>query len=186
MATSDISNQLGSLLGELGNLVKAKLSEQANPKPQAGPDTDAVDAAIVAALSLAEQNAKELENHLLAVSAGKLSVSAGAVHQSIERLLAKGYLTSRLEVDRQVYGLSAEGKLFASEFKKAVADEPAEDSQEPAGSAGSQLDFYREASKLAPVMLDLAQTGSAAQRAEAGKLLQQLRHELHTILANKP
>lgn len=186
MATSDISNQLGSLLGELGNLVKAKLSEQGASKPGNALDTDAVDAAVVTALSLADQNAKEIENHLTAISAGKLSVTAGDVHQSLERLQAKGYVASRLEADRQVYGLTEDGKLFAAEFKKAVAEDAATDAAGGADEgSNSPLDFYREASKLVPVMLDLAQTGNSAQRASAGKLLQNLRHELHNILANR-
>jgi len=184
MAASDISNQLGSLLSEVGNLVRAKLSEQSAGKPQTGVDTDAVDAAVVTALSLSDQNAKELESHLLAISAGKLQVTAGAIHQSLERLTAKHYVASRLESDRQVYALTSEGRLFASEFKTAVADEVGAEGASESGGSGSPLDFYREASKIVPVMLDLAQTGSAAQRAAAGKLLQELRHELHKILAN--
>ena len=183
MAASEITNQLGSLFGEVGNLLKAKLSEQSATKAEQGLDTDAADAAILTALELSTQNARQLETLLIAISAGKLPVTAGDVHQSLERLAAKLFVESKLEDDRLVYGLTDAGHTYASEFKAALTDNEKATRDSSQGESGSALDFYREAAKLGPVMLDLAQTGTASQRADASQLLQDLRYQLHKIMA---
>jgi hypothetical protein len=43
--------------------------------------------------------------------------------------------------------------------------------------------FLTAASKLPPVMLDIAQTGSKEQQIKAAAILDKARHDLHVVLA---
>ena len=45
--------------------------------------------------------------------------------------------------------------------------------------------FLSSASKLPPVMLDIAQTGTREQQARAAEILDKARHDLHKVLAEK-
>jgi DNA-binding PadR family transcriptional regulator len=96
-------------------------------------------------------------------------------------------VSAETKKDRKVYSLTKAGQTKLGEETKKMAGEPAGNAA-TSGMSSSWLSFdpsfLSTASKLGPVLLDLAQTGTKAQQEKATKVLEETRHQLHKILAD--
>ena len=95
--------------------------------------------------------------------------------------------------DRKVFEITKTGKDALASARgdmKENATETGETSDKSASessakSTGWDSVFIVAASKLGPVLLDVAQTGSRDQQKRATEILAETRHQLHQILAEK-
>jgi DNA-binding PadR family transcriptional regulator len=182
------------LASDLIGLVKDRTKDVASST--AKPDDNRVQAAVLSAISETPKNASEIKRLISLASAGAWNPSSGEIQKALTTLESDKSLTAKLEGDRKVFSITKAGK---AKLKSAAAEttEANTDESKPKMKLSGFPDladltgincspeFLRAASKLAPAMIDLAKTGSKTQQAAAAALLDETRHKLHVILAEK-
>jgi DNA-binding PadR family transcriptional regulator len=192
MSNSSKNVDLRELAGDLIGLIKdrAKDAASAVTKPQAS----MVQNAVLSAISEEPKNAAEITRALALASAGAWAVTAGEIQLTLGALVEEKLASAKLDGDRKVYSITKAGKAR-------LKDAPAAGEQDAAAEATRKFnsfadvakmtginltsDFKKAAKTLAPVMLDMAKTGTKTQQAAAAKLLDETRDKLHSILAEK-
>jgi DNA-binding PadR family transcriptional regulator len=96
-------------------------------------------------------------------------------------------VSAKTDGDRKVYSITKAGKAA---LKDAAANPVTETTSARASGPNINLlncdaTFLKSATKLGPVMLDVAQTGTREQQQAAAAVLDEMRHKLHGILAGK-
>jgi DNA-binding PadR family transcriptional regulator len=179
---------LRAVVGELKDFVTSRNwdSKVFTPAPSAAQ----VELAILSALVSGPKNAQQLIHAVSVASAGSLTVTQGQVHSALSSLEADARIATATEEDRKVYSVTQAGleALEAANQNSSEADANAETpSQSKPQGAPSWLkfdpEFLKAASKLAPAVSDIAQTGTRAQQEKATQILKDARHQLHKILA---
>lgn len=187
MNSTSSSFDLRQVVGELKEFVKSRGADFQN-RPVA-PTSDQLELAILASLSGGAKNAQQLINALSVASAGAFTATSAQVHPLLAGLEANGLINAEAKDDRKVYSITEQGRATIDQAATADAEQPDVDShaaQKPKGAPswlGFDPNFLKAASKLAPVISDLAQTGTRHQQELATKVLQDARHQLHKILA---
>lgn len=183
---------LRELAGDLIGLIKdrAKDAAAAVTKPQ----ESMVQNAVLSAISEQPKNAAEITRTLALASAGAWAVTAGEIQVTLGTLVEEKLAAAKVDGDRKVYSITKAGKARLKDAPAAgEQDATAEATRkfnsfsDVAKMTGINLtsDFKKAAKNLAPVMLDMAKTGTKAQQAAAAKLLDETRDKLHSILAEK-
>ena len=187
VSTSSKSFDLRELVGDLVTLVKDRASEAGQARGSAQPSAEQTELAILATLSDGSKNASEIVSALALASAGAWAPTTGKVHPALAKLTEEKKVLAKTEGDRKVYTITKTGKSAV----KYGAAQPAPEvgATRPAGSTRSSItcdtSFLKSASKLGPVMLDVAQTGTREQQQAAAAVLDEMRNKLHVILAEK-
>ncbi len=185
MSNTSKNFDLRELAGDLIGLVKDRAKDVASSAVK--PDETRIQTAILSTIAEDSKNAAEITRAIALASAGTWSPSSGDIQKALTKLEAEKLISAKLDSDRKVYSATKLGKANL----KAATDQPeAEGSTEPTSKLTGSLmackpEFLRAASKLAPVMLDVAQTGSQSQQVTAAAVLEETRHKLHVILAEK-
>lgn len=185
MANESKSFDLREFAGDLIGLVRNRAQEIASNATR--PAVEQIQTAVLSTLNLESGNAAEITKSIALASAGSWKPSAGDIQQTLKTLEANKLVTAKLDGDRKVYSITKAGRAEL----KSTASKPEENEKNVKESAnlGAWMDckpeFLRAATKLAPAMLDIAQTGSKAQQAAAAAVLDQTRHQLHSILAEE-
>ena len=187
MSTSSKSFDLRELVGDLVTLVKDRASDAGQARASAQPASEQVQLAILATLADGSKNASEIASSLALAAAGTWAPTTGKIHPALAKLTEEKKISAKTEGDRKVYTITKAGK-------SAIKDGAAQPAPEAgaARSAGSTRNlmncdssFLKSASKLGPVMLDVAQTGTREQQQAAAAMLDEMRKKLHVILAEK-
>ena len=149
-------------------------------------NSEQIELAILASLAEGSKNASETVSALTLAGAGAWVPTTGKIHPALAKLTEDKKISEKTEGDRKVYSITKAGKSAL----KDAAENPATDSA--TGATGSTKNlmncdatFLKSASKLGPVMLDVAQTGTREQQQAAAAVLDEMRHKLHGILAGK-
>jgi DNA-binding PadR family transcriptional regulator len=192
MSNSSKNVDLRELAGDLIGLIKdrAKDAASAVTKPQAS----MVQNTVLSTIAEEPKNAAEITRALALASAGAWAVTAGEIQLTLGTLVEEKLASAKVVGDRKVYSITKAGKAR-------LKDAPAAGEQDASAEATRKFnsfadvakmtginltsDFKKAAKNLAPVMLDMAKTGTKAQQAAAAKLLDETRDKLHSILAEK-
>ena len=182
------SFDLRQTLEGIANAVKSRVEDFAG-KTAAGvasPSGEALESAVLASLEGKPKNAHQVLEALQLNSAGSLRTSAGAIQQTLNELTARELAKAKPKGDRKVYSLTSAGEEALLAAKAKMTDAQNADTSAPrAATIKMSFDtkFLAATTKLAPVLLDIAQTGTREQQAQATKVLEQARKQLHVILA---
>jgi DNA-binding PadR family transcriptional regulator len=178
------SFDLREMLGGLVDAVKERVTDAGVVSAAAKPDEHRIRAAVLSAVSLESKNAKEVAETISLASAGTFVPSSSALQIHINDLISEKAIVAKVEGDRKTYSITKSGKALLKADSKKFDDEPKTRAKRST-SLKFEPDFLISASKLAPVMLDIAQTATVEQQKAAALVLQETRHKLHTILAEK-
>lgn len=187
MATASNSFDLKNIIDELVNFAKTRTADLQGKRPAAAASAEQLSIAILAALETAPKNAKQVGDSIALANGGSWVPSAAQIRLSLEQLIEQELVQVATKKDRKVYSLTKQGvQELAGASAKFAKTKQSTDA--PSGTSSSMPwcdpQFLVAASKLGPVMLDIAQTGTRAQQQQATQLLEALRHELHKILAD--
>lgn len=162
-------------------------SKTFSPKP----NQSRIRAAVLTAISKESLNARQIADSISTASAGVWSPSDGEIQRELVDLVESGFATTKNKSDRKTYKISTQGETELQRLKDLKSEEFESKLNGNASwpSATNLLscepNFLSNATKLGPVLLDLAQTGTKQQQAAAAKVLEKARHDLHVILAEK-
>ena len=151
------------------------------------PEAKNLSVAVMAAVSSEAKNVKQITEAIALSNGGAWSPTLGEVRTALEKLIDEGFVAAETKKDRKVYSLTKAGQTELTTARKNLAsDIPAGESMSATITSWLSFDpsFLSTASKLGPVLLDLAQTGTKAQQEKATKVLEETRHQLHKILAD--
>lgn len=185
MSTSSMNFDLKELVGDLISLVKDRAKDAA--AQVAKPDAGRIKSAVLSTIAEEAKNAAEITRALSLASAGTWNPTNAEVQQTLNALVDEKLASSKVDGDRKVYSITKAGKtalINAPEVTETPIDGSASKSKFTANFSANP-EFLKAASKLGPVMLDLAKTGTPVQQKAAAALLDETRHKLHQILAEK-
>ena len=194
MSTASKNIDLRELAGDLIGLIKDRAKDAATAVTK--PDAAMVQNAVLSTIAEEPKNAAEITRVLTLASAGAWNPTSGDIQVALTTLTTEKLATAKVDGDRKVYSITKAGKTRLKEAP-ATATSTSNSSEEGrrkfnsladmATMAGINLtpEFQRAAKNLAPVMLDMAKTGTKAQQAAAAALLAETRDKMHAILAEK-
>lgn len=167
---------------------KEKATGAVKSQFKAKPDAQKVETAILAALESGAKTAAQIVKSIHLTSGGTWAPTDGEANQALAKLAESNHVSAATEEDRKVYSLTQQGTDALAAAREKPAAEPDKPSfMNPANFNWMSCDasFLRSASKLPPVMMDIAQTGTREQQARAAEILDKARHDLHLILVEK-
>lgn len=175
------------LVGDLVTLVKDRAADVGQARGSAQPSAEQTELAILATLSDGSKDTSEIVSALSLAAAGAWAPTTGRIHPALAKLTEEKKVSAKTEGDRKVYTITKAGK---SAIKDGAAQPaPEAGATRTTGSTRSSINcdatFLKSASKLGPVMLDVAQTGTREQQQAAAAVLDEMRNRLHVILAEK-
>jgi DNA-binding PadR family transcriptional regulator len=187
VSTSSKSFDLRELVGDLVTLVKDRAADAGQTRGSAQPNSEQIELAILASLAEGSKNASEIVSALSLAGAGVWAPTTGKIHPALAKLTEDKKISAKTEGDRKIYTITKAGK---SAIKDGAAQPaPEAGATRTAGSSRNLMScdasFLKSASKLGPVMLDVAQTGTREQQQAAAAVLDEMRNKLHVILAEK-
>lgn len=155
---------------------------------KAKPDAQKIDSAILAALESGAKTATQIVKDIKLTSGGTWAPTDGEATLSLSKLVAAESVAAATKKDRKVYSITAKGTAALDSARENLTIEP----EKPSFMATSNFNwmscdasFLRSASKLPPVLMDIAQTATREQQAKAAAILDKARHDLHAILVEK-
>jgi DNA-binding PadR family transcriptional regulator len=194
MSTASKNIDLRELAGDLIGLIKDRAKDAANAVTK--PDTSMIQNAVLSTIVEDPKNASEITRTLALASAGAWNPTAGEIQLALSALTSEKLVTAKVDGDRKVYSITKAGKTRLKDAPAAGASTSNSSDEgrrkfnsfaDMATMTGINLtpEFRDAAKKLAPVMLDMAKTGTKAQQATAAALLAETRDKMHAILAEK-
>lgn len=193
MATASEEFDFRAILNELASFAKNTGSSFRERLREVTPDESSIATAVLVAIEKEPKNLKEIAGSIALASGGTWKPGAGLVLNTISSLVDLGQAESRNEGERRIYSITASGlAALASAREARFRPEAEESSTPPAGSRSFSIGqnwqtcdphFLKTASKLGPVLLDIAQTANRGQQEKAAVVLEEARKKLHVILA---
>ncbi len=191
MSESSKNSELRELLGDLVSVVRERagkaFSSSSSSSSSKMPAEAQLKTAILASISIEAKNAQEMISAIVVSSGGALRPTSGQVQTTLSSLSEEKLVSSKTDGDRKVYTITKAGKAALKEAAAKPVNESA--SARPSMPNMNLLNcdatFLKSATKLGPVMLDVAQTGTPEQQQAAAAALDEMRHKLHGILAGK-
>jgi DNA-binding PadR family transcriptional regulator len=187
MSNTSKNFDLREVFADVLNQVKERAMDFGQSRSAAQPTSDQIEIAVLATLSETPKNAADVVAALALTSAGIWAPTVGKIHPVLTTLTEAKKVSAKTEGDRKVYAITKTGKAALKEAAANPVTESA--STRPSGPSANLLNcdatFLKSASKLGPVMLDVAQTGTREQQQAAAAVLDEMRHKLHGILAGK-
>ena len=155
------------------------------------PDEARVEAAVLAALESGSKTASQIVKAISLAAGGTWVPTDGQVNKSLASLVGSELVSAKTKGDRKSYSLTKKGESALEDAREKMAEAP---SVSPSSKMNMNMNlnwmtcepkFLTAASKLPPVMLDIAQTGTKEQQMKAAAILDKARHDLHVVLAEK-
>lgn len=172
------------LLGYVKDMATSTVNRGFKPQP----DEERVEAAVLAALEAGSKTAAQIVRAISLAAGGTWAPSDGQVSKSLTKLAEAEKVLVKTKGDRKTYTLTKLGEdaLAAAQEKMGEAKAaPAAKKSMDFNWLSCEPTFLKAASKLPPVLADIAQTATREQQAKAAAILDQARHDLHTVLAEK-
>jgi DNA-binding PadR family transcriptional regulator len=192
MSTTSKNIDLRELAGDLIGLIKDRAKDAASAVSK--PDTAMVQNAVLSTIADEPKNAAEITRVLTLASAGAWNPTSGDIQVALTALTGEKLATAKVDGDRKVYSITKAGKARLKDAPAAGEHDAAAEATRKFNSfadvakmTGINLtsEFKKAAKNLAPVMLDMAKTGTKTQQAAAAALLEETRDKMHAILAEK-
>ena len=187
MSNTSKNFDLREVFGDLLSQVKERAMDFGQPRSSAQPTTEMIEVAVLATIAETPKNAAEIVAALGLSSAGTWAPTVGKIHPVLAALTEAKKVSAKTDGDRKVFSITKAGKAALKEAAEAPIEETK--SARPSGPTMNLLNcdasFLKSATKLGPVMLDVAQTGTRDQQQAAAAVLDEMRHKLHGILAGK-
>jgi DNA-binding PadR family transcriptional regulator len=187
MSNTSKNFDLREVFGDLLSQVKERAMDFGQPRSSAQPTTEMIDVAVLATIAEMPKNAAEIVTALGLSSAGTWAPTVGKIHPVLDALTEAKKVSAKTDGDRKVFSITKAGKAAL----KDAGETPFEQTKS-ARTNGPTMNllncdatFLKSATKLGPVMLDVAQTGTRDQQQAAAAVLDEMRHKLHGILASK-
>lgn len=155
---------------------------------KAQPDEARLEVAVLAALESGAKTATQIVKSISLVAGGTWAPTDGQVNKALTKLTAAEFVAAKTKGDRKLFSLTKTGEAELESARDKMAEAP---SVSPTMNFSNlnwmscEPTFLKAASKLPPVMFDVAQTASREQQARAAEILDKARHELHKVLAEK-
>ncbi|MEY3677191.1 MAG: hypothetical protein RL351_418 [Actinomycetota bacterium] len=152
------------------------------------PGEEQVDAAVLGALESGPKTATQISKAIAVSAAGAWAPTDGQINKALTKLADTDMVAVKTKADRKTYSITDEGQAALDLAKENL------NSTAPRTSSKMNMNFnwmtcdpkfLTAASKLPPVMLDIAQTGTKEQQMKAAAILDKARHDLHVVLAEK-
>jgi DNA-binding PadR family transcriptional regulator len=173
---------------DLSGFIRDRASNLGAARTAGKPDQQQIELAVLTALDSGSKNAGQIHQALTLSSAGSWAPTESQIHQALGRLAETGKVSSSTKKDRKTFAITEDGRAALSTAAEAMVNNPTQD-EKPSGNSMNWMScdpsFYKSASKLGPVLMDIAQTGTAPQQQRAAELLEQTRYQLHVILTEK-
>ena len=192
MSTASKNIDLRELAGDLIGLIKDRAKDASSAVTK--PDATMVQNAVLSTIADEPKNAAEIARVLTLASAGAWNPTSGEIQVALTTLTTEKLASAKVDSDRKVYSITKAGKTRLKDAPTASESTAGTEARRKFNSfadmatmAGINLtpEFKRAAKNLAPVMLDMAKTGTKAQQAAAATLLAETRDKMHAILAEK-
>ena len=184
---------LREVLNEMSDFVRTRVGQVVGQNTSPAPSSEAIESAVLTALAGGPKTADEVISAIAVASAGTLVVSQAQVHPMLASLAEAGLVAKKNKGDRKVFSITEAGQdrlAAAGTVSESAAGSAAGSAknEKPKRSfdfkfANCEPSFLQAASKLAPALSDVAQTGTREQQQRATELLAKTRRELHLILA---
>jgi DNA-binding PadR family transcriptional regulator len=156
---------------------------------KAQPDAVRVEAAVLAALESGSKSAAQIVKAISLAAGGAWAPTDGQVNRSLATLVESESVSAKTKGDRKTYSLTKKGEAALDEAREKMAEAPSVSTAPKMNMNFNWMTcdpkFLTAASKLPPVMLDIAQTGTKEQQMKAAAILDKARHDLHVVLAEK-
>jgi DNA-binding PadR family transcriptional regulator len=187
MGNTSKNFDLREVFGDLLNQVKERAMDFGQTRSAAQPTSEMIEVAVLASISEAPKNAAEIVAAIGLSSAGIWVPTVGKIHPVLAALTEAKKVSAKTDGDRKVYAITKAGKAT---LKEAAANPVTETTSARTSGPNMNLlscdaSFLKSATKLGPVMLDVAQTGTREQQQAAAAVLDEMRDKLHGILAGK-
>lgn len=190
MSTSKPDFEPREALEGLWGYVKDMATNAVSRGTKFEPTQDQIDAAVLGALESGPKTATDVTKAITLASGGAWTPTDGQVNRSLTKLSDTDKVSAKTKADRKIFTITKDG-LAALEAAKETAPSASKPSA-PSAKMNMNLNwmtcdphFLTAASKLPPVLLDIAQTGTKEQQAKAAAILDKARHDLHVALAEK-
>jgi hypothetical protein len=173
---------------DLTGFFRDRASTMGVARGNAKPDDHKVDLAVLSALDGGSKNAKQVHQAVSVAAAGSWLPGESQIHQSLGRLAEAGKISSATKKDRVAYTITEAGKNWLADATLAAEAEPTAEAKSARTATNWMTcdpSFLKSASKLTPVLIDIAQTATRQQQQRAAELLEETRHQLHVILTEK-
>ncbi|MEY3845869.1 MAG: hypothetical protein RJA66_136 [Actinomycetota bacterium] len=187
MSNTSKNFDLREVLGDLLSQGKERAADFGQPRTVSEPTSAQIEVAVLASLAEAPKNAAEIVSALSLSSAGTWVPTVGKIHPILTALTEEKKASAKTDGDRKVYSITKAGKAALKE----AAENPVVETADARSTRATKnlidcdTSFLKSATKLGPVMLDVAQTGTREQQQAAAAVLDELRDKLHGILAGK-
>lgn len=178
-------------LSDLFGFVRDRAMNIAVAATKSAPSAERVHAAVLSVLIAGPKNASQISESISAASAATWSPTSTEIHDALAELVEGELISTKNKGDRKVYSITKTGEdelqRLLKQNQQSDADSKTKSTTkiDPMNWLNCEPGFISTASKLGPVFLDIAQTGSRAQQARAVEVLEKARLELHQILAEK-
>ena len=189
MSTESKNFDPRQVIDELVGFIRDRASDARTRGFAPKPNQQQIQRAILSAIAAEAKNVTEIVKAIGLASGGTWLPTAGEVQTTLAAMVEAELATSKNKADRKIYSITKAG---LEALEAATNSEDADVAQNSATKSTSNLSwmncdpgFLKAASKLGPVLLDIAQTGTREQQARAAAILENARHELHVILAEK-
>ena len=190
VSTSKSEFEPREALEGLWGYVKDMATNAVSKSTKFEPSDAQIDAAVLGSLESGSKTATDVAKAISLSSGGAWTPTDGQVNRSLTKLSDTDMVSTKTKGDRKTYSITKEGLAWLEAAKE---NAPAAAKQ---SSASSKMNmnlnwmtcdphFLTAASKLPPVLLDIAQTGTKEQQAKAAAILDKARHDLHVALAEK-
>ena len=184
MSTTSKNFDPSQMIDELIGFVRNRANDMRGRANKANPNQKQAEAAVLNAIATESKNAAEITRGISLSSGGAWVPTSGEVQATLKLLTESGLATSKTKGDRKIYSITPAGleALDAADFTEATRDS-GEQGYTSKGWMTCDRNYLYSATKLGPVLLDLAQTGTRDQQTRAAEILEQARHQLHVILS---
>lgn len=154
------------------------------------PSEAQIDAAVLGALESGSKTATDVAKAISLASGGAWTPTDGQVNRSLTKLSDTDMVSTKTKGDRKTYSITKDGLATLDLAKENAPSAAKQSTSAPKMSMNLNWmtcdpHFLTAASKLPPVLLDIAQTGTKEQQAKAAEILDKARHDLHVALAEK-
>jgi DNA-binding PadR family transcriptional regulator len=179
------------VIDELIGFVRDKATNAGARFVAPSPTEQQIEIAILSAIATEPKNVTEIVKAISLASGGTWKPTSGQVQTAVAKLVDAELAASKNKSDRKIYSITKTGieSLAAATKSAETEDANKADASTKTSSNPNWLScdptFIKAATKIGPALLDIAQTGTREQQSRAAAILDQARHDLHVILAEK-
>lgn len=188
MSTTNNSFDPRQAIEGLFGYVKDMATSTVSRATKVQPDETSVQAAVLTALESGSKTASQISKTIAVAAGGTWTPTDGQINKALGLLVEAEKVSVKTKADRKTYTLTESGVEALAAAKENLSEAKSPTTSKMTANlnwVACDPHFLKAASKLPPVMLDIAQTGTREQQIKAAEILDKARHDLHKVLAEK-